>query len=73
MDKLYIILNNIQILFQFLLWILVFFWHDFDLFTYILNNYYPIKLIFGIIMITFQIYLFQYLYNLIAVDSIYNS
>ena len=73
MDKLYIILNNIQILFQFLLWILAFFWLDFDLFTYILNNYYPIKLIFGIIMITCQIYLFQYLYNLIAVDSIYNS
>ena len=73
MDKLYIILNNIQILFQFLLWILVFFWLDFDLFTYILNNYYPIKLIFGIIMIICQIYLFQYLYNLIVVDSIYNS
>jgi palmitoyltransferase len=73
MDKLYIILNNIQILFQFLLWILVFFWLDFDLFTYILNNHYPTKLIFGIIMITCQIYLFQYLYNLIAVDSIYNS
>ena len=73
MDKLYIILNNIQILFQFLLWILAFFWLDFDLFTYILNNYYPIKLIFGIIMIACQIYLFQYLYNLIAVDSIYNS
>ena len=54
-----------------LFWIIIFFWLDFDLFTYILNDYLPIKVILGIIMGCIQIFLFRYLYNLTDIDSIY--
>lgn len=73
MDKLYSILNNIQITFQIVLWLLFFFWLDFDLFTFILNDYFIIKAIFGIFLMFSQLYLFQYLYELGKVDSIYKS
>ena len=71
MDKLYTIFNNIQIAFQLLLWVLVFFWLDFDLFTYMLNDYLIFKIFFGIFLMFCQLYLFQYLHNLVKVDSIY--
>ena len=54
-----------------LFWIIIFFWLDFDLFTYILKDYLPIKVILGIIMGCIQIFLFRYLYNLTDIDSIY--
>ena len=73
MDKLYTLLNNIQISLQFCLWLLIFFWLDLDLFTYMLNEQYILKIIFGIILISSQLYLFQNLYNLIGVDSIYKN
>ena len=73
MDKLYSILNNIQITFQIVLWLLFFFWLDFDLFIFILNDYFIIKAIFGIFLMFSQLYLFQYLYELVKVDSIYKS
>ena len=71
MDKFYAIINNIQISFQVLLWACVFFWIDFDIFTYILNDYFIIKSIFGIWLIICHLYLFVYLYRLVKVDSIY--
>ena len=71
MDKLYAIINNIQISFQVLLWACVFFWIDFDIFTYILNDNFIIKTIFGISLIICHLYLFVYLYRLVKVDSIY--
>ena len=71
MDKLYAIINNIQISFQVLLWVCVFFWIDFDIFTYILNDNFIIKTIFGISLIICHLYLFVYLYRLVKVDSIY--
>ena len=71
MDKLYAIINNIQISFQVLLWACVFFWIDFDIFTYILNDHFIIKSIFGISLIICHLYLFVYLYRLVKVDSIY--
>jgi len=71
MDKFYAIINNIQISFQVLLWACVFFWIDFDIFTYILNDYFIIKSIFGISLIICHLYLFVYLYRLVKVDSIY--
>ena len=71
MDKFYAIINNIQISFQVLLWACVFFWIDFDIFTYILNDHFIIKSIFGISLIICHLYLFVYLYRLVKVDSIY--
>ena len=71
MDKLYAIFNNIQISFQVLLWVLAFFWLDFELYTYILNDYFIIKSIFGITLMVCQLYLFIFLYRLFKVDSIY--
>ena len=71
MDKLYSIINNIQISFQVLLWVCVFFWIDFDIFTYILNDNFIIKTIFGISLIICHLYLLVYLYRLVKVDSIY--
>ena len=71
MDKLYAIINNIQISFQVLLWACVFFWIDFVIFTYILNDHFIIKSIFGISLIICHLYLFVYLYRLVKVDSIY--
>ena len=73
MDKLYSLINNIQITFQIILWVVFFFWLDFDLFTYILNDYFIIKAFFGIFLMFSQLYLFQYLYDLVNSDSIYKS
>ena len=73
MDKLHKLFSNIQITLQFLLWLLIFFWLDFDLFTYILNDYLTIKIFIALLLIISHLYLFQYLYNLIEIDSIYKS
>ena len=67
------LLNYIQIPIQVILWLLVFYWADLDLFTYILNDYPKIKLTFGITLMCSHLFLFQYLYNLIILDSIYKS
>ena len=71
MDKLNLLLSNIQISLQVLLWILLFYSLDFDLFTYIFNEQIIFKSIFGISLLCIQLYLFQNLYNLVEVDSIY--
>ena len=71
MDKLNLMLSNIQISLQVLLWVFLFCSLDFDLFTYILNDEIIIKSIFGMILMFSQLYLFQNLYNLVEVDSIY--
>ena len=71
MDKLNLLLSNIQISLQVLLWILLFYSIDFDLFTYIFNEQIIFKSIFGISLLCIQLYLFQNLYNLVEVDPIY--
>ena len=73
MDKLHKLFSNIQITLQFLLWLLIFFCLDFDLFTYILNDYLTIKIFIALLLMISHLYLFQYLYNLIEIDSIYKS
>ena len=71
MDKLNLMLRNIQISLQILLWIFLFYSLDFDLFTYMFNEKIIIKSIFGIGLMCIQLYLFQNLYNLVEIDSIY--
>ena len=71
MDKLNLMLRNIQISLQILLWIFLFYSLDFDLFTYMFNDKIIIKSIFGIGLMLIQLYLFQNLYNLVEIDSIY--
>jgi len=66
-------LNNIYIIFQVIFWALIFFWLDFDLFTYILNDHLTIKTILGIILGCSHLFLFRYLFNLVDIDSIYVS
>ena len=64
-------LRNIQISLQILLWIFLFYSLDFDLFTYMFNDKIIIKSIFGIGLMLIQLYLFQNLYNLVEIDSVY--
>ena len=64
-------LNNFQILSQVILWLIIFFWIDFDLFTYMLNDYFILKIITSIVLLSNQLFLFQNLHNLNSVDSIY--
>ena len=71
MDKMNLLLRNIQISLQILLWIFLFYSLDFDLFTYMFNKNIIIKSIFGIGLMCIQLYLFQNLYNLVEIDSIY--
>ena len=70
MDFFYSMLNNIYIIFQVIFWALIFFWLDFDLFTYILNDHLTIKTILGIILGCSHLFLFRYLFNLVDIDSI---
>ena len=69
--KIVSILNNFQILSQVILWLIIFFWIDFDLFTYMFNDYYILKIITSIVLLSNQLFLFQNLHNLNSVDSIY--
>ena len=71
MDKMNLFLRNIQISLQILLWIFLFYSLDFDLFTYMFNYKIIIKSIFGIGLMLIQLYLFQNLYNLVEIDSVY--
>jgi len=71
MDKMNFLLRNIQISLQILLWIFLFYSLDFDLFTYMFNDKIIIKSIFGIGLMLIQLYLFQNLYNLVEIDSVY--
>ena len=69
--KIVSILNNFQILSQVILWLIIFFWIDFDLFTYMFNEYFILKIITSIVLLSNQLFLFQNLHNLNSVDSIY--
>lgn len=73
MNNLYFLLNNLQIVLQIILWFICFYWIDFELFTYILNDFYYLKILLGMIVMTSQLYLYYYLYYLIKVDSIYEK
>ena len=71
MNNMYTVLGNLQIIFQIILWLLSFYWLDFELFTYILNDYYFIKIISGLIIMWSQLFLFQYFLYVVQTDSIY--
>jgi hypothetical protein len=71
MKIVYSILNNFQILSQVILWLIIFFWIDFDLFTYMFNDCFILKIITSIVLLSNQLFLFQNLHNLNSVDSIY--
>ena len=73
MNDAYTIIGNLQIIFQFIVWSVSFYWLDFELFIYILNDYYYLKVLLGIILLLNQIFLFQYLYCLLKIDSIYEK
>jgi len=49
----------------------IFYWLDFDLFTYILNENHKLKIILGISLGCSHLFLFRYLYHLFEVDSIF--
>ena len=65
------LINNIQILLQIIFWLVIFYWLDFDLFTYILNENHKLKIILGISLGCSHLFLFRYLYHLLEVDSIF--
>ena len=65
------LINNIQILLQIIFWLVIFYWLDFDLFTYILNENHKLKVILGISLGCSHLFLFRYLYHLFEVDSIF--
>ena len=65
------LINNIQILLQIIFWLVIFYWLDFDLFTYILKENHKLKIILGISLGCSHLFLFRYLYHLFEVDSIF--
>ena len=73
MDDMYLKFSNYQIYLQIALWLLCFYWVDFELFIYLLNNYYYMKILLGMVLMTSQLFLCYYLYNLIKVDSIFKN
>ena len=73
MNDVYSLFGKLQIIVQLILWLVSFYWLDFELFTYILNDYYYLKILLGIILLINQFFLFQYLYCLVQIDSIYEK
>ena len=73
MNYMYLIWQNFPICLQLILWLLSFYWLDFELFTYILNDLTYLKLLLGVIMISCQLFLSQYLYYLAKIDSIFEK
>ncbi len=71
MNRAYIILGNLQIGFQIILWLLCFYWLDFELFTYILNDYTIMKLTLGVMLLSCQLFFYQNFYYLIKIDSVF--
>ena len=66
-----LIINNFQIILQVIFWFVIFYWLDFDLFTYILNENHKLKVVLGILLGCSHLFLFRYLYQLFEVDSIF--
>ncbi len=71
--NIYLILGNLQIFIQIILWFFSFYLLDFELFNFILNESITLKVILGIIIISNQLFLYQYLFNLIKIDSIFEK
>ena len=70
MNNWYLILGKLQISIQILLCFLIFYWLDFELFTFILNDFYFFKIILGMIIVSFQLFLYYYMFLIIKIDSI---
>ena len=68
-----LLLENLPIYMQIILWLFCFYWLDFELFTYILNDSTFSKLLSGVIIISSQIFLYKYLYYLAKIDSIFEK
>ena len=73
MTNYYLLFGKLQIVLQILLWALSFYWLDFELFSYILNEHLYLKAIVGILLISSQIFLYQYLYCIVKADSIFEK
>jgi ribosomal protein L40E len=73
MTNYYLLFGKLQIALQILLWTLGFYWLDFELFSYILNEHLYLKAIVGILLISNQIFLYQYLYCIVKADSIFEK
>ena len=73
MTNYYLFFGKLQIALQILLWTLSFYWLDFELFSYILNEHLYLKAIVGILLISSQIFLYQYLYCIVKTDSIFKK
>jgi len=65
--------SEILVILQLLLWMFAFYWLDFELFTYILNDSYFLKLILGIILLCNQIFFYQYSYYLMKINSVFEK
>ena len=66
-----LLINNFQIILQVIFWFVIFYWLDFDLFTYMLNENHKLKVVLGILLGCSHLFLFRYLYQLFEVDSIF--
>lgn len=73
MNNLYLILENFPIFIQLVIWLLCFYWLDLELYPYIFIDYAFLKMAFGMMMVSCQIYLYQYIYMIIRVDSIFEA
>lgn len=73
MNRIFVILGNMQIGLQVILWLLCFYWLDFELITFILNDNYFMKTLLIIMLLTCQIFFYQNLYILIKIDSVFEA
>ena len=73
MSKLYLIIEKLQIYFQLILWFISFYWLDFELFPYLLEDSIFFKFALGMMMMSCQVFFYQYLYYTIKVDSVFEK
>ena len=71
MNKLYLIVGNLPIFAQLIIWFVGFYWLDFELITFILNDFYFFKIVLGIIILSCQLFLYYYIFLIIKFDSIF--
>ena len=73
MNNFFLILGKLQIYFQLILWLISFYWLDFELFPFLIEDSLVLKFALGFMMMSCQVFFFQYLYCTIMVDSIFEK
>ena len=73
MNRLIFLLKNIHIGLQIILWLLCFYWLDFELYTYIVNDNLIMKTLLGVMLLSCQLFFFENLYYLIIIDSVFEK